>query len=111
MQQYITYLLIGYFVVVFWITNMSSQKLVKKYKHKKYMKRIIIIPVGFVIFISILFLAAYLLPDVYLLFVLAPFLCYYVGIVAHLTFETVASLTKQAEKMNPYSTTNQKKKK
>lgn len=98
-----------YIGVIFLITNFLSKKTAKKYYSKWWMKRRVVIPVGIVISVIIIFLCAYLLPDDLLFFVAGPFICYYVGLVANISFLRVEGYRDLAEKHNPYSKTNRKK--
>ncbi len=111
MQQYLMYIVLVYLAVVFFITNILAKKTVRKYVNSFFMKRRVFIPVGFILVTLLLFLVAYTIPNDAVLFVIGPFICYYVGIVSHITFERVAGYNKLAEEKNPYSKTNRNKNK
>lgn len=111
MQQYLMYITMIYLAVVFFLTNILAKKTVKKYADSIFMKRRVFMPLGFIVTALLIFLVAYLLPGDAVLFVIGPFICYYVGIVAHITFERVAGYNKLAEEKNPYSKTNRNKNK
>ncbi|TLG73003.1 hypothetical protein [Culicoidibacter larvae] len=91
------YIFLGYCALVFIGTNILAKKYVERVGNV--LSRWIVIPVGGLLCMAVIFLVASLFPDWLGIGIMVPFVCFYVGVVAHLTFAKVASLNKKASEM------------
>jgi hypothetical protein len=85
-----------YTIIVFFITNYFSGKFVAKNLTKNWCNRLVIGAGGLVVLTIILFGFAFILPDEFIWFFFVPFLCTFIGLIAHLTFKKVERYNKMA---------------